>query len=35
MRIGEILKLEWKNIDFEQDILYIVESESGRGRDTY
>ena len=33
MRKGEILKLKWKNIDFEQQLISVTETKSGRPRE--
>jgi len=32
MRRGEILKLKWKDIDLENNIIYLKETKSGKGR---
>ncbi len=32
MRLGEILNLKWRDLDFERDEIYIVESKSDQPR---
>jgi len=32
MRLGEILKLKWKNVDLEKEEIRVVEAKSGRSR---
>jgi len=32
MRRGEILKLKWKDVDLENNVIYLKETKSGKGR---